>query len=216
MESFKHSCPFCGQHVEYTAGYCGQQIKCPICGNAITLPAASGRRLRLDRPVAGSAKTSWNAKSIFAFLRDYPHWKTVAQITTPFLILGALLVGANYVKKNYADKPAASPAPAEADVQADPDAWRKMTDLTRADQAVQEQCKVVSSWHAALKQAQRVSAAVHRQYSDGSNPLAVTKADEAAARAQNGYMAAYQRFQSLNSDYQRLGGTVDYARQLSN
>ena len=46
------SCPFCGQHIEYTAGYCGKQMQCPICGQTVTFPALppggkSGPKLRV-------------------------------------------------------------------------------------------------------------------------------------------------------------------------
>ena len=44
MESYKHSCPCCGQHMEYTAPYCGKKTLCPTCGHTITFPAmAPGR-----------------------------------------------------------------------------------------------------------------------------------------------------------------------------
>ena len=39
METYKHSCPFCGQHIEYSAWYCGKQMVCPICGKTVTFPA---------------------------------------------------------------------------------------------------------------------------------------------------------------------------------
>jgi hypothetical protein len=219
MESFKHSCPFCGQHVEYTAGYCGRQMKCPICGNTITFPAippkTNAQGARAERPRQGAGrKWAWNPRSIFLFLRDFPHWKTAAQIVVPFLIVGGLLAGAGYVKKTFTDPP--PDAPAETPVQTDPEAWRKMTDLTRADQAVQEQLKITLALRAVLKERETIRAATRRQYPGNSNPSAVSSADAAADKARNNYMTANQRFESLDREYQRLGGTVDYRRRLSN
>jgi hypothetical protein len=193
-------------------------MKCPICGNVITFPAipptTGGQGLRLDRPrTAISRKLAWNPRGLYLFLRDFPHWKTAAQIVIPFLIVGGLLMGAGYVKKTFTEQPAA--APVEASTQADPNAWRKMTDLTRADQAVQEQLRIAQALRAVLKRTENVRNAAHRQYGS-ANPSMLKSADDAAARAQNNYTIAAERFDALNREYQKLGGTVDYRGQLLN
>src|ERR1700678_1797356 len=99
MESFKHSCPFCGQHIEYTAGYCGKQMQCPICGHTVTFPALpparSGQTLRvksLERKP--ERKWSWKLPPALVFLLNFQHWNVVAQCAVPFVIIGALLAGA--------------------------------------------------------------------------------------------------------------------------
>jgi hypothetical protein len=218
MESFKHSCPYCGQHIEYTASYCGKQIQCPICGNTITFPAippqSGGAGVRINRPEDKPArKWAWNLQAIFLFLRDFQHWKTVVQCVVPFLIVGALLAGAAYVKNKFADQPAAPPEPI---VQANPDAWQKMTELTRAEQAVKDQITVLVRARASVKQAEEIRAATHRQYPGNSNPLMLRTADETAQKAQNNYNKARQHFENLLEQYRKLGGTHDYRGEAPN
>ncbi|MGA2174115.1 MAG: hypothetical protein ABSH38_03920 [Verrucomicrobiota bacterium] len=209
MESFKHSCPYCGQHVDYTAGYCGRQIQCPICGNTITFPAlppkGGAQALRVNQKPA--RKWAWVPHGLFLFLRDFPHWKTVAQCVVPFLIVGALLAGAAYVKTKFIESPA---PPEEPIVQADPGAWQKMTDLTRAEQAVRQQINVVEQARVWAATTERSRTLAHRQFPGNSNPFAVKSADETAQKAQSDYNKARERFSVLLREYQQLGGTKDY------
>lgn len=92
MEAYKHSCPFCGQHIEYTEGYCGQQMACPICGKTVTFPAipSGGRRstLRLKRD-AGPQREKWSfdLKKIWAALCNFEHWHIVRLSLVPFAIV---------------------------------------------------------------------------------------------------------------------------------
>lgn len=117
MEAYKHSCPFCGQHIEYTEGYCGQQMACPICGKTVTFPAIppGGRRstLRLKRD-AGPQREKWSfdLKKIWAALCNFEHWHIVRLSLVPFAIVAGLLVLANFVKKNFENEaPAPAPVP---------------------------------------------------------------------------------------------------------
>ncbi len=218
MESFKHACPYCGQHIEYTAGYCGKQLQCPICGNTITFPAipprSGGGGLHINRPDEKPArKWAWNPQAIYLFLRDFKYWRTVAQCVVPFLIVGGLLAGAAYVKNKFSEPPA---TPSEPVVQADPDAWRKMTDLTRAEQAVRQQIRFIAQARAAMKQAEASRESTRRSYPGNSNPLAVRTADETAQRAENNYNRVRQHFEELLVEYEKLGGTHDFHRELPN
>lgn len=218
MESFKHSCPFCGQHIEYTVGYCGKQMKCPICANVITFPAlppaTTAKGLRVDRPAAAAVrKWAWKPPGIYLFLRDFPHWKIVGQVVIPFVIVGGLLVGAAYVKKTFTDSPVAAPPEASVEAAA-PDAWQKMTDLSRADQAMRDQLRVAMALRTTVKRAQTICNNSRAQYGNASPFTA--KAQEMLQRAQNNYSIAFARLRSLNGEYQKLGGTADYLGQLSN
>jgi endogenous inhibitor of DNA gyrase (YacG/DUF329 family) len=76
MESYKHSCPFCGQHIEYTAGYCGKQMQCPMCGQTVTFPALPPGRpgpalhvKSLERKP--ERKWNWKLPAALAFLRTF-------------------------------------------------------------------------------------------------------------------------------------------------
>jgi hypothetical protein len=225
MESYKHSCPFCGQHIEYTVGYCGKQMVCPICGKTVTFPAVppagKGPSLRLKRPAAApAAKWSFDFRGLLASLRRFEHWNTVLVCLVPFIIVGALLAGADVVKKHLGNEPA---TPVASPIQADPNAWQKMTDLARADQLVQQDLGAVRKASAAAAAAEKSRASLHaywhvRRAADQAiydNVMAQYKAaDQAVANTQKALGDARERFDKDNRKYQQLGGTVDYRRQL--
>jgi hypothetical protein len=207
MESYKHSCPFCGQHIEYTVEYCGMQMVCPSCGKSITFPAIppGGKRqsLHIKRETAARAeKWSFNLNGILTFLREFEHWNMVLMGLVPFIIVGALLVGASVLRKN-GNGPAVPVAPV---VQADPNAWQQMTNLARADQSVQQQLNNVAMARAAVAAAERTRAHCTASF--------YNSADQALTKAQQGLVAAQKSFENAFQNYQQLGGTVDYRRQL--
>jgi hypothetical protein len=217
MESYKYSCPYCGQHIEYTIGYCGKQMTCPICGNVVTFPAippkTTAKGLRLDRPSQPVArKWVWKPRGLFLYLRGFPHWKIIGGALVPFLLVGGLLAGARYVKKMFIDQPTVAPVEAVAPV--DPGTWQRSADADRVGSKVAGQVEITRKLRAALKQAAKVRDATRLRYT-GSSPYAAS-ADAAFQTAQNNYNAAYNEFRRLNAEYQRLGGTVDYQSQLSN
>ena len=225
MESYKHSCPFCGQHIEYTAGYCGKQMVCPICGQTVTFPAvpprSKGPSLRIKRPEAArAARWSFDFFGILAPLRRFEHWNIVLVCLVPFIIVGVLLAGAGVVRKQLDNTSAAPAAPL---IPADPNAWQKMTDLARADQLVQAQLGVVRKARATVATAERNRANLHAYWhvrraanqAIYDNVMAQYKADDqAVANAHKALDSAYQCFESALRNYQQLGGTTDYRRQL--
>jgi hypothetical protein len=224
MESYKHSCPFCGQHIEYTEGYCGKQMVCPTCGQTVTFPAIppGGRRkpLHLKRAETSDGK-SFDFHAILAMLRKYKHWNVILSCLVPFIIIGALLAGAAVVRKQFGND---APAPVAAPIQADPNAWQKMTDLARAEQSVQAEVRAVNTARAALASAEQRRDVLHAFYhgKQAANQaiyngvMAQYKAaDQAIADAHSAYASANQRFNAAIQKYQQLGGTVDYRRQLA-
>lgn len=223
MESYKHSCAFCGQHVEYTAGYCGRQMQCPICGNTITFPAippARGGKTVAVEEQKPARKWLWNAKAIFPYLRDYPHWNTVVQISVPFLIIGALLAGAAFVKKKFADEPA--PAPALV-VQAPAGGWDNMTELARSDQKMQQYVQSISQARRTLAAAQMGLDAEQKRYSQARGYEEqqavmgnVQSCQRSVAQAQNTLNYLRQHFDADLANYRRLGGTIDYRSRVPN
>jgi hypothetical protein len=220
MESYKHSCPFCGQHIEYTVEYCGKQMVCPSCGKTVTFPAIppgrgpgshTTRVKALDARRAGPKPApGWlrNAPKALGFLRDFQHWNVVGQCAVPFLIIGVLLVGAAFVKKKFSDAPAPAVVPA---VHAEPEAWQKMADLTKADQAVRSLMKEVKADHAMVVAAEQA----RQQLSQGSASLKMS-AEEQLHQAQNTLTDAHKRLDVALEKYRALGGTVDYRSQMSN
>jgi hypothetical protein len=220
MESYKHSCPFCGQHVEYTAEYCGQQMQCPSCGKTITFPAippgrgrgAPGARVKeLDaRRAAAKPARSWlrNAPEALAFLRDFEHWNVVGQCAVPFLIIAVLLAGAIFVKSKFS---AASAPPAAPAMQADPDAWQRIADLTKADVAVRALLKEYAANHATVLAAERT-----RQNMEKQDPSQKKSFEEQLQLAQNTLTATQKRLDAALEKYRKLGGTVDYYSQMRN
>jgi len=220
MESYKHSCPFCGQHIEYTVEYCGKQMVCPSCGKTVAFPAippGRGRGAPTTRVKALDARRaeakpapSWlrNAPKALGFLRDFEHWDVVGQCAVPFLIIGVLLAGAAFVKKKFSDAPAPVAVPA---VQADPEAWQKMADLTKADQAVRVLIKEVKADHAMVVAAERA-----RQQVEQGNASLKKSVEEQVHQAQNNLSDARKRLDVALEKYGALGGTVDYRSQIPN
>jgi hypothetical protein len=213
MEAFKHSCPCCGQHIEYTAGYCGKQMLCPMCGQTVTFPAIPPNRasssLKIRSQETKPARTwPWKVPAALGFLRNFQHWNVVAQCAVPFLIIGVLLAGAIFIKNKLGDTSAPVTV---APVQADPEAWQRMTDLTKADEAVRNQMKVVDAAHASVALAEQ-----RRQLAENQAPFVKKNAEEEAQAAQKAFNYARARFDKLFSQYQQLGGTVDYRSQLKN
>jgi hypothetical protein len=224
MESYKHSCPFCGQHIEYTAGYCGTQMDCPTCGKNVTFPAIppGGKRqpLHIKRPrAAEAARRSFNFNAILAALRQFEHWNMVLICLVPFLIVTGLLVGATVVRNKAGEGPAAPVAPS---VQVDPNAWQKVTDLTRADLVVQEKINAVAAARNAVARAERESANLHAYYQGKALDPATCSAmslqyaakDQAVANAKAVLSTARNCFDTAFQNYQKLGGTADYRQQL--
>jgi Skp family chaperone for outer membrane proteins len=211
MESYKHSCPFCGQHIEYTAGYCGKQMQCPICGQTVTFPALppgrSGPTLRvkaLERKP--ERKWKWKLPTAFTILLNFQHWNVVAQCAVPFLIIAALLAGAVFVKKKLTDEPAPVAAPV---VQVDPEAWQRTTDLTKAEQDVKARMNELNAAHAKAEMAERL-----RRQVQNLEPFQRKSVEEQAQVAQKELESARQRFDRANQTYRGLGGNVDFAAQV--
>lgn len=223
MESYKHSCPMCGQHVEYTAGYCGTQMKCPICGNSIVFPAIppkkGGTKIEVEEQKP-TAQFAWNPKAIFVYLREFEHWKIVGLVLTPFLIIGALLEGASLVKKYSSDQPAAPTAPV---VQAQPGGWDRMTQLARSEQKIQECMQNIARAHQALlyaeaqnRQAETEAANARDSHEHEIANDHIRRASFAVSEANKQIQFLRNAFQKEFANYQSLGGTVDYQSKLPN
>ena len=217
MESYKHSCPFCGQHIEYTIGYCGKQMVCPICEKTVTFPAippgGKGASPPQKKPEA-SRVAQWSVKlnEVLAVLRQFQHWNVVLMCLVPFGIVAALLIGASVVRKKIGDEPAMPSAPI---IQAKPNAWQSMTNLARADQLVQDQISRVNRTYGAVKAAERNRASVHAYFHDqATGQSGYVAADQTLANAQAALAAARQSFNTAYQNYLQLGGKVDYQRQV--
>lgn len=212
MESYKHSCPCCGQHIEYTVGYCGKQMQCPMCGQPVTFPAIppgrAGSSLRVKSSgVKPAQKWEMKVPKALVFLRDFEHWNVVAQCAVPFVIIAVLLGGAIFVK-NKLGAPSSDNGSATV-VQADPDAWQKMTALTKAEQDVQAAGKVLEYDNDMLEHEQQ-----SRKRLNNSDPYQQKSADQRVDRAQNMVKSARLQFDAAFAKYRQLGGTKDYRSQL--
>ena len=215
MNHYKYACPYCGQHIEYTDGYAGRQMPCPMCHHPILFPAVpAGMRkssLRLvgqvDKP---AAKTGFSFASFFQALRKFEHWRIVGTCLVPFVLVSGALVAASVLRQR---QPAPETAPTEVTV--NPQALRQLTELTRADMAVQEQVKLVNNAFGVCQAANQKLAAMQKQHpSSPGAALGVREADEASNRARQALADARKGFETIFANYQKLGGTVDYRRQL--
>jgi hypothetical protein len=198
-------------------------MQCPICGNTITFPAippASGGKTVAVEQQKPARKWLWNAKAIFLYLRNYPHWNTVVQILVPFLIIGALLAGAAFVKKKFAGEPAAVPAPV---VQVESGGWDKMTELARVDQKMQQYVQSINQARKALASAQMILNNEQKRYSqargyDEQQAISgnVQSAERSVTQAQNTVAYLRKHFEADLARYQKLGGTIDYRSRVPN
>jgi hypothetical protein len=200
---------------------------CPNCGATVTFPqmlslgkTTSSLRLHHDEPAPAPAKSFMDHFGFLAPLRRFEHWNMVLVCVVPFLVLGGLLVGAAVVRQRFGNAPA---APAAPPVQVDKNAWRKMTDLARADLLVQEKLADARRAGAALGEAQgqrdRLHALHHgKQAPDAAVYAAITAqyaaADKAVRTAQAGYDCARRSFDAAYQKYCDLGGTIDYRSQM--
>jgi hypothetical protein len=183
-----------------------------MCGQTITFPAlppggGQGTTLRV-RSLEHKEARKWRLPPAIVLLLNFKHWSTVAQCAVPFAVVGALLAGAIIVKNKFADAPATVAAPV---VQADPDAWQKMTDLSKAEIAVKERLKELQAAQAKAEMAERLRQQV--QHLDSSQRK---NAEQQAEAAQRELIGAKQRFGLANDAYVRLGGTIDYRSQIRN
>jgi hypothetical protein len=96
----------------------------------------------------------------------------------------------------------------------DPHALEMLTDLTRADQLVRDQLAAVNRAFAICQAAEKKQAESRNQPRGSANPAALPAADEAARRAQQALANARKEFDKALAHYQKLGGALDYRRQL--
>jgi len=176
-----------------------------MCGHSIVFPAVPPRPkenpLRTSRPsesVVNKKPVTFTPWPFLRRLREFEHWKVVLQCLVPFILVGALLEGASLLRQ-HSSEPAKIAPPI---TQADPGAWKKMTDLARAEGAVQMQLKYLTAANADALRAQQYYSASRNKYHE-----------EEASRAQAKLNAARQAFENAFLIYQRLGGTVDYRSQ---
>ena len=214
MESFKHSCPCCGQHIEYTVGYCGKQMQCPMCGQTVTFPAIPPRRtgpgLRAKSTERQMAqKLARKLPGALASVRDFQHWNVVGQIAVPFVLVAVLLGAAIFVKNKLGAPSSSSSGDGAPVVQAEPDAWQKTTELTKAEQAVLAAGRFLEQANALLENEQR-----SRKLLNNSDQLQQKSSDLRVERAQNTVKMARQRFDAADVKYRQLGGTKDLRSQL--
>jgi hypothetical protein len=222
MESYKHSCPVCGQHVEYTAGYCGRQMQCPICGNTITFPAIppskTGSKSVFSEKPKRSRQWAGKAGKIFGGVWDFPHWNTVMQVLVPFVIIGVLLAAAVWVKNKYSDEPAPEPAPV---IQADSAGWDKMTKLAQADRKMQQYVQSILQTRKALAAAQAADRNEQKRLGEARDPdekqaisSNLQSYERAVNQTQDRLTTLQRQFQIDYEKYRGMGGTVDYASQV--
>jgi hypothetical protein len=224
MEKFKHSCPACGQRIEYTVDYCGKQIACPTCQAAVLFPAippvTATQKLRLQRDAGPRRKKGLLDFPFLKALRNYPHWKVVGACVVPFLIVTGLVLGANFLKSQNTDQPAAQTPRAVAQPVSQ-DAWNKMTELGAVEQQVKNCVRAALAAKAAVAQAMaaqnQLTAAYH-----GSIPSSIYQnvmeqerlASEKINMAQQQLGATRQAFEAAYTRYQSLGGQFDYRSQM--
>ncbi len=225
MEKFKHSCPACGQRIEYTVDYCGKQVACPTCQAPVLFPAipptTATQKLRLQRDAGPRKKRGLFDLPFFKGLLNFPHWKVVGACLIPFLLVGGLVWGANFLKSQNADQtPAQTPRAVAQPVSQD--AWNKMTQLGAVEQQVKNCLRAATVAKAAVVQAMAARDQLYGMYKGSSLPASISQnvmeqeraADNKVNMAQQQFAAACQAFNTAFINYQNAGGQVDYRSQL--
>ena len=197
MTHYKYSCPYCGQHIEYTDGYSGQQMPCPMCQHPIVFPAVAPGKLtsslRLQRDIPRpKEKFQFSFAAVAKAILGFQHWKIVGMCLIPFAILAGALVASSKIQKTDA-----SPAPTPTQVTVDPEAMTRLTDLASAEQAVKAELAALYSKASTAK--------LLRQ--NRASTAAIQKTDQECTAARKAFDAAFAK-------YQQLGGTINYATQV--
>jgi hypothetical protein len=196
-------------------------MQCPICGNTITFPAVpptKGGKIIADETPKPRRKWNGNIGGIFVYLRDYPHWDTVGQIMVPFVIIGALLAGALWVKNKFTEEPASGPAPI---VQGEGGGWDKMTEMARVDQRMQQYVQSIILTKKAVTSASRALEAEQKRLAEARDPdekqaisANVQSYERALNQTQNKLSSLQQHFQTDYEKYRNMGGTIDYISRV--
>ena len=214
MDQHKYTCPHCGQHMEYTDTYSGMRMPCPKCRQLIVFPGLPARKMTSSLRLAGAvarppAKFQFSFAALIACLRRFKHWRIVGLCLVPFVLVAGALVAAS-----YSGRQAAAPVTSPPAVVVDPGALDKLTDLTRADQLVQERLAAVHRAFTACQTAEQNATALRSPHHGTASPAALAAADQAAKRAQLALASARKDFDTTYAQYQKLGGAIDYRRQL--
>jgi len=216
MDSYKYSCPYCGQHIEYTDDYCGQQMPCPACQHRITFPAippgslrAPNRpKLRLKAPIAQAKETS-KFMRLIAALRGYEHWNVVGQCLVPFIILAGALVAATHLHFSPQEKEASAPAPV------DPRTWQRMTELDKIEPVVRQSLQRYNTAFLTHVLAEKNRTDMQSKAAGHLNPITQRDLDRRCEVANREFDAARQVFSDAYTKYIELGGKVDYREQMA-
>lgn len=214
MSQHKFVCPSCGQHIEYTDPYSGMKMPCPKCQHPIVFPGLAASKATSSLRLAGAVarpppKFQFNFAGILVFLREFKHWKIVGLCVVPFLLVAGALVAASVSGRHPA-----APLPGPAEVVVDPNALQKLTDLTRADQLVQERLAAVNNAFTACQTADQHQAALPARHRGPAGPATSPAVDQAAKRAHQALDNARKAFDTAFAQYRKLGGTIDYSLQL--
>ena len=180
----------------------------------MAVAVASKKKLQLVRDTSKQKKVN----PFFAFIHKliaFPLWKMVATCLVPFLLVGGLLLGASYMRKNSANDTVEIPKAVTAPVAAD--AWKKMTELAQVEDAIKSHIQqarqlnqMLQMEYAQLTQLQSSpagSSLMQRQKDDLNKKMEMQRNQLNAERN-----AFYQTCQL----YQKLGGQVDYNGQFPN
>jgi hypothetical protein len=200
--------------MEYTDAYSGMRMPCPKCRQLIVFPGIAAPKMTSSLRLVGAAprppaKSPFSFAALAAFLRRFKHWKIVGLCLVPFVLVAGALVAAS-----FSNRQPVAPAPSLPAVVVDPLALEKLTDLTRADQLVQQRLAAVHRAFTACQTAEQNGTALRNQHHGAASPAALQASDQAAKRAQLALANARKDFDTAYAQYQRLGGAIDYRRQL--
>jgi hypothetical protein len=223
METFKLSCPRCGQHIEYTKDYCGRQVQCPSCAGSVTFPAlppgALTQKLRLerDRPKVKQPFRLDFGKilaSTISFVRNFQHWQIVLMCLLPFGFIVVALGIASVVR--HQDQQPNSEQPVVAETRKTE--TQQVDAMLKADAIVRSRVQSILAAKSRLDNAVARRSQLRAMYS-GRNPSAAARtvmanADEQVEAAEANLNGWKKSFDIDYANYEKAGGKIDYRSQL--
>ena len=200
--------------MEYTDAYSGMRMACPKCRQLIVFPGIAAPKRTSSLHLVGAvpkppAKFHFSFAALVVFLRRFKHWKIVGLCLVPFVLVAGALVAAS-----FSGRQAVAPVTSPPAVVVNPGALDKLTDLTRADQLVQQRLAAVNRAFTNSQTAEQNVTALRSPHHGAASPAALSAADQAAKRAQLALANARKAFDTAYAQYQKLGGAIDYRRQL--
>ncbi len=216
MSDFKFTCPNCNQHIAGDEALRGQKIQCPGCDHSITVP-----RPFSDDPPAVEAEVQETAVETFGAVSPKTFFEVVRSLALSALIWVVAVTAAVVICWQFAKHKGEETARAKA---AEERAAREAAlkplspELQQADKIVRDHVfevyTAVGNYRKAVKDRDDIHRSLRGATPNADMATKIIAADTAIDTASTTMSAAYKGLDAAIAEYKKLGGTVDYRRQV--